>query len=194
MWRVTGWSDSASCCSRSTSTTTSSLRAARPERVAMRVKTLEIRWHDSKPISTCDFQPQQFKKARPTQDRAFASQAYRLATGGEDNHVRVSRTYIGVELRLSRRAAVDGISQYIAFKRRRGRVDVRGRAPRAPRTAGGIPCDSQQAFCRCERGQVLAHRCVVRHGPAVRLADLSSRVRRTYCLSRRWCADRSCLD
>ncbi|EIN14469.1 WD40 repeat-like protein [Punctularia strigosozonata HHB-11173 SS5] len=55
----------------------------------MRVKTLEIRWHDSKPISTCDFQPAPFKKARPTQDRAFALQAYKLATGGEDNHVRL---------------------------------------------------------------------------------------------------------
>ena len=56
----------------------------------MRVRTLEIRWHDSKPISTCDFQPAPFKKARPAQDRHFPAQAYRLATGGEDNHVRVS--------------------------------------------------------------------------------------------------------
>ena len=55
----------------------------------MRVRTLEIRWHDSKPISTCDFQPVFFKKARPVQDKAFAGQSYRLATGGEDNHVRV---------------------------------------------------------------------------------------------------------
>ncbi len=55
----------------------------------MRVRTLEIRWHDSKPISTCDFQPAFFKKARPSQDKAFAGQSYRLATGGEDNHVRV---------------------------------------------------------------------------------------------------------
>ena len=49
----------------------------------MRVRTLEIRWHDSKPISTCDFQPAPFKKARPAQDRHFPAQAYRLATGGE---------------------------------------------------------------------------------------------------------------
>ena len=56
----------------------------------MRVRTLEIRWHDSKPISTCDFQPVPFKKARPAQDKQFPAQAYRLATGGEDNHVRVS--------------------------------------------------------------------------------------------------------
>ncbi|CAK5267125.1 unnamed protein product [Mycena citricolor] len=84
----------------------------------MRYRTLEIRWHDSKPISSCDFQPVGFKKARPhlgtsasqatptlaagpTQERekdrdrdaelrtAYASQAYRLATAGEDNHVRI---------------------------------------------------------------------------------------------------------
>ena len=56
----------------------------------MRVRTLEIRWHDSKPISTCDFQPVAFKKARPVDDKHFVTQYYRLATGGEDNHVRVS--------------------------------------------------------------------------------------------------------
>jgi chromatin assembly factor 1 subunit B len=56
----------------------------------MRFRTLEIRWHDSKPISTCDFQPVPFKKARPAQDHNYAGQSYRLATGGEDNHVRVS--------------------------------------------------------------------------------------------------------
>ncbi|KAF9224904.1 WD40 repeat-like protein [Gyrodon lividus] len=55
----------------------------------MRYRTLEIRWHDSKPISTCDFQPAPFKKARPSQEKSFASQTYRLATGGEDNHVRI---------------------------------------------------------------------------------------------------------
>ncbi|KZW00983.1 WD40 repeat-like protein [Exidia glandulosa HHB12029] len=46
----------------------------------MRVKTLEIRWHDGKPITTCDFQPQR-SKGKDT--------AYRLATGGEDNNVRI---------------------------------------------------------------------------------------------------------
>lgn len=58
---------------------------------SMRFRTLEIRWHDSKPISTCDFQPVSFKKARPAvgQERNYPSQAYRLATGGDDNHVRV---------------------------------------------------------------------------------------------------------
>ncbi|KAI0783247.1 WD40 repeat-like protein [Abortiporus biennis] len=55
----------------------------------MRVRTLEIRWHDSKPISTCDFQPVPFKKARPVQEKNYAGQAYKLATGGEDNHVRL---------------------------------------------------------------------------------------------------------
>ncbi|PFH48940.1 hypothetical protein AMATHDRAFT_49126 [Amanita thiersii Skay4041] len=57
----------------------------------MRFRTLEIRWHDSKPISTCDFQPAPFKKARPPagQEKNFAAHAYRLATGGEDNHVRL---------------------------------------------------------------------------------------------------------
>lgn len=57
----------------------------------MRFRTLEIRWHDSKPISTCDFQPVSFKKARPAvgQEKNFAAQSYRLATGGEDNHVRI---------------------------------------------------------------------------------------------------------
>jgi chromatin assembly factor 1 subunit B len=59
----------------------------------MRVRTLEIRWHDSKPISTCDFQPISFKKARPASDKQFTTQAYRLATGGEDNHVRVGLAY-----------------------------------------------------------------------------------------------------
>ncbi|KAF8216296.1 WD40-repeat-containing domain protein [Mycena galopus ATCC 62051] len=52
----------------------------------MRFRTLEIRWHDSKPISSCDFQPLPFKKARAA---PFGTQAYRLATAGEDNHVRV---------------------------------------------------------------------------------------------------------
>lgn len=66
----------------------------------MRVRTLEIRWHDSKPISTCDFQPLPHKKARPAAERGYTSQTYRLATGGEDNHVRVSAS-------LSLRIAVD---------------------------------------------------------------------------------------
>ena len=59
----------------------------------MRVRTLEIRWHDSKPICTCDFQPLPFKKARPANDKDFVTQSYRLATGGEDNNVRVRRLW-----------------------------------------------------------------------------------------------------
>ncbi|KAF8625088.1 hypothetical protein AX15_005567 [Amanita polypyramis BW_CC] len=57
----------------------------------MRFRTLEIRWHDNKPISTCDFQPAPFKRARPLAglEKNFAAHAYRLATGGEDNHVRL---------------------------------------------------------------------------------------------------------
>ncbi|KIY46380.1 WD40 repeat-like protein [Fistulina hepatica ATCC 64428] len=49
----------------------------------MRFRTLEIRWHDSKPISSCDFQP---RKARDSNKRPAS---YRLATAGEDNHVRI---------------------------------------------------------------------------------------------------------
>jgi len=58
----------------------------------MRFRTLEIRWHDSKPFSTCDFQPVSYKKARPGagHEKTYTTQAYRLASGGEDNHVRVS--------------------------------------------------------------------------------------------------------
>lgn len=60
----------------------------------MRFRTLEIRWHDSKPISTCDFQPVSYKKARPgpKQERNYAGQSYRLVTGGEDNHVMVRKS------------------------------------------------------------------------------------------------------
>ncbi|KAF8503052.1 WD40 repeat-like protein [Hysterangium stoloniferum] len=55
----------------------------------MRVRTLEIRWHDQKPISTCDFQPTPHaRRTRPTKEHA-GSLCYRLATGGEDNNVRV---------------------------------------------------------------------------------------------------------
>jgi chromatin assembly factor 1 subunit B len=63
----------------------------------MRFRTLEIRWHDSKPISSCDFQPVHFKKARPAQELDYAAQAYRLATGGEDNHVRVRLLQIALQ-------------------------------------------------------------------------------------------------
>lgn len=56
----------------------------------MRVKTLEIRWHDQKPISTCDFQPMPHaRKARQSKESQLSALCYRLATGGEDNNVRV---------------------------------------------------------------------------------------------------------
>jgi hypothetical protein len=88
----------------------------------MRVRTLEIRWHDSKPISSCDFQPVFFKKARPVPDKAFAGQSYRLATGGEDNHVRVrikfSRPPGAPVLNCSK--ALDGLSEYNPSLSRRG--------------------------------------------------------------------------
>jgi len=91
----------------------------------MRVRTLEIRWHDSKPISTCDFQPVFFKKARPVQDKAFAGQSYRLATGGEDNHVRVSIPSFcppqGVVLKLAK--DLDGLSEHHPSIPCRGRVE-----------------------------------------------------------------------
>jgi chromatin assembly factor 1 subunit B len=88
----------------------------------MRFRTLEIRWHDSKPISTCDFQPVSFKKARPPvgQEQNFAGQSYRLATGGEDNHVRVrlvvypsgrARCFDETELEFE---DMDGTSKYHA--------------------------------------------------------------------------------
>ncbi|KIJ43010.1 hypothetical protein M422DRAFT_75536 [Sphaerobolus stellatus SS14] len=53
----------------------------------MRVRTLEIRWHDQKPISTCDFQPTT-RKSRVTREQ-LGSACYRLATGGEDNNIRI---------------------------------------------------------------------------------------------------------
>ncbi|KAJ3768865.1 WD40 repeat-like protein [Lentinula raphanica] len=71
----------------------------------MRYRTLEIRWHDSKPIASCDFQPvPTFKKARPPAPASsdssnqewtqrWTAQSYKLATGGEDNHVRVWMVY-----------------------------------------------------------------------------------------------------
>lgn len=81
----------------------------------MRSKTLEIRWHDTSPIFSSDFQPlppHQLKKllnnpssSAPASSSSSSSstaagkekeqivaggRSYRLATGGADNHVRVS--------------------------------------------------------------------------------------------------------
>ncbi|KAG8979227.1 hypothetical protein FRB94_012472 [Tulasnella sp. JGI-2019a] len=81
----------------------------------MRVKTLEIRWHNGDPIYACDFQPlpqSQLKKlisprvaghkdqpgAAPVSAGApvtayGAGQSFRFATGGSDNNVRVWMVY-----------------------------------------------------------------------------------------------------
>lgn len=85
------------CTSRSSEPYSNYIPGDFPRR-EMRVKCLEIHWHDGKPIATCDFQPIPFKKARPTVggERSFTRQSYKLATGGEDNHVRVRGLYPGV--------------------------------------------------------------------------------------------------
>ncbi|KAF8490195.1 WD40-repeat-containing domain protein [Gautieria morchelliformis] len=49
----------------------------------MRVRTLEIRWHDQKPISTCDFQPISASRKPRASREQIGSTSYRLATGGE---------------------------------------------------------------------------------------------------------------
>ena len=100
-------------------------------RANLRVKTLEIRWHDSKPISSCDFQPRPLKRTRsiqqaggsgsssgtPQPGAVFSESCYKLATGGEDNHVRVSclmplyRTDLISESNLN--LDMDGLSKHI---------------------------------------------------------------------------------
>lgn len=96
----------------------------------MRVRTLEIRWHDGKPLCSCDFQPVAgpSKKARLSKDAALAPASYRLATGGEDNHVRVSRAILSkviVDLIIYLVIIdVDGIPQFHSAHRRGERVDV----------------------------------------------------------------------
>ena len=131
----------------------------------MRVRTLEIRWHDSKPISTCDFQPVPFKKARPAQDKQFPAQAYRLATGGEDNHVRVSAHMApayahgyaeNTGARLSGVAAMDGAPQHLATIPGRGHV----RDPCAAAATRRVPRDAQQALCRRQRRALQSERSV----------------------------------
>ena len=65
----------------------------------MRVRTLEIRWHDGKPITTCDFQPNAtlLRSQRNGKGKDTEPVSYRLATGGEDNNVRVSVSILAVE-------------------------------------------------------------------------------------------------
>ena len=132
----------------------------------MRVRTLVIRWHDSKPISTCDFQPAPFKKARPAQDKQFPAQAYRLATGGEDNHVRVSVHVTPSTARDTQRegyatwgpanAAMDGPPEHLAPIPGRGHV----RSPCAAAATRRVPRDAQQALRRSERRPLQSERWV----------------------------------
>ena len=132
----------------------------------MRVRTLEIRWHDSKPISTCDFQPVPFKKARPAQDKQFPAQSYRLATGGEDNHVRVSVHVTPSSARDTQRegyatwgpanAAMDGPPEHLAPIPGRGHV----RSPCAAAATRRVPRDAQQALCRRQRRALQSERSV----------------------------------
>jgi len=122
----------------------------------MRVRTLEIRWHDSKPISTCDFQPVAFKKARPAQDKSFARQSYRLATGGEDNHVRVSalaRPAPDLSCQLPSKV-MDGPSEYYHPLISGGRVDRRGGCTGVAPAEGRVPRDAQPTLCCCQCCQI----------------------------------------
>jgi len=82
----------------------------------MRFRTLEIRWHDSKPISTCDFQPAPLKRVRPSNEgeERYTSHSYRLATGGEDNHVRVGLIFSLLLSNLRLRIGMDGIPKHQA--------------------------------------------------------------------------------
>jgi hypothetical protein len=112
----------------------------------MRFRTLEIRWHDSKPISSCDFQPVPYKKARPGagHEKTYTTQAYRLASGGEDNHVRVSaKDNVGVSgLNGLLVLDMDGPSAYKASK-----YCWRGCCC-AQATTSGVSRDSQSSFSR----------------------------------------------
>ncbi len=127
----------------------------------MRVRTLEIRWHDSKPISTCDFQPVPFKKARPTQDKNFVGQSYKLATGGEDNHVRVSLTVICLlsviteEKPLCKAVACPPEHHAAICARRCGRRD-----DHTASIEGRIPRNSQQTLGGSQRSAVQSQRYV----------------------------------
>ena len=138
----------------------------------MRFRTLEIRWHDSKPISSCDFQPVHSKKARPTQEIDYATQAYRLATAGEDNHVRVrwspappgatvdaGRQGVQVPSRVAHTALLldlDGISKYHAPVRARGRVGALWGQHFAASTTRRVPLNPQSTFRCRERRPLLS--------------------------------------
>lgn len=76
-------------------TLTASRYIRRTRRSTMRVKTLEIRWHEGKPITSCDFQPSPalLRQPRNGKGKDAVTAAYRFATGGEDNNVRVSSAF-----------------------------------------------------------------------------------------------------
>ena len=151
----------------------------------MRFRTLEIRWHDSKPISTCDFQPTTFKKARPQPNGSdmngmewaekWAEQKYRLATGGEDNHVRVRPAVACPPFKLSDfHADMDGTPQYTpcrpAFGVHNGAAETSTR---------GVPGHPQQALGCCQRRQMESQWCVALLAMFRRLIHLTF-ARRTY--------------
>jgi hypothetical protein len=52
----------------------------------MIVKTLEIGWHEAKPIYSCDFQRRSTRTPQGTV-------AHKFATAGADTHVRVSHVF-----------------------------------------------------------------------------------------------------
>jgi len=75
------------------------INASSSQLPTMRVRTLEIRWHGGDPIYACDFQPlpqNALKKLLAPRighkdATSGVSQAYRFATAGGDNNVRVSK-------------------------------------------------------------------------------------------------------
>ena len=102
-----------------------------------------------------------FKKARPTSDKGFTSQSYRLATGGEDNHVRVRSFAILAALMTGTEGSclfwlalvVDDASKYhacISLGPERGGWGPRPqRCSKVQATQGGISRYSESAFsCR----------------------------------------------
>lgn len=75
----------------------------------MRFSTLEIRWHDTKPIFSCDFQPfeclQHKRQLNPYQRTADNvsdgdGKLWRVATAGGDNNVRVCLAFLLIAVML----------------------------------------------------------------------------------------------
>jgi len=123
--------------------------------LTMRFRTLEIRWHDSKPISTCDFQPAPLRRARPPGEgeERYTSHSYRLATGGEDNHVRVgliSPSLLLSDLRLW--IGMDGIPKHQACVA----DQTRPQPCRAPPATNRVSCHTQSTFCSSQCCAILS--------------------------------------